>query len=47
MVPHVKAAKRGLEGGRTSPLSCKNTMEVQGDLEGRIQPRTAPALGGC
>ena len=46
LVPYVEVPKRGLKGGRTLSLSCANTIEVQGDLDGGIQPKTAPLGGG-
>jgi hypothetical protein len=34
---HMQIPKRGLKGSRTPPLTSANTMEVQGDLDGRIR----------
>jgi hypothetical protein len=39
---HVEVSKRGPKGSRTRPFSCINVVEAQGDLDGRIHPRTAP-----
>jgi hypothetical protein len=37
-----RGPKRGSEGDRTLPLSCADTVEVQGYLGGRIHPKPAP-----
>jgi len=37
LVPNVEGLKRGPNGSRNWSLSCANTVEAQGDLEGRIQ----------
>jgi hypothetical protein len=41
-VPHLEAPKRGPKGSPTRPLSCTNVVEAQSDLDGGIQPNTAP-----
>jgi hypothetical protein len=46
LLPYVEGPKRGLKRGRTLLPSCTNTIEVQGDLDGRIHPKTAPLGGG-
>jgi hypothetical protein len=46
LVPHLQVPKRGLKGNLTQPLSCTNVIEVQGDLDAEIQPKTAPLRGG-
>jgi hypothetical protein len=44
---HVEVSKRGPKGSRTRPFSCMNVVEAQGDLDGRIHPRTAPHVDAC
>jgi hypothetical protein len=39
--------KRGLGRSRTLSLSCANAIEVQVDLDGGIQLKTAPRTGSC
>jgi hypothetical protein len=46
LVPYVEGPKRALRRGGTLPLSCTDTSEVQVNLDGRIQPKTAPHEGG-
>jgi hypothetical protein len=41
LVPYVAGPKRGPNGSRNRLLSCANTIEAQGYLDGRIHPNTA------
>ena len=42
MVPRIAAARRVSKRSMTRWLSCINAIEVQGDVGGRIHPKTAP-----
>ena len=41
-MPPVQVQNADSSGGRTPLLSCKRMIEVQGDLDGEMHPKTAP-----
>jgi hypothetical protein len=46
-VPPLEAPKRVLRRSTTRCVSWANVVEVQVDLDGGIQSKTAPCLGSC